>query len=98
MKTKTLRLPDEMMHALELVKKEEKIEESTAMRKLLRMGFETYVGNLYKQGKITLRAAARLLKMNQIEVINLFLDSGIKGNLDASDVLASIEYFVKQRR
>jgi len=25
-----------------------RIEESTAMRKLIRIGFETYIGNLYK--------------------------------------------------
>jgi hypothetical protein len=67
---------------------------SPAIRKLIRIGFETYVGNLYRQGKVTLREAARLLGINQIEAMNLFLDSGIKGNLDASDVLTSLERFV----
>ena len=55
-----------MMDAIELVEKEERIEESTAMRKLIRIGFETYTGNLYKQGKITLREASRLLNLSQI--------------------------------
>lgn len=86
------------MVAVEIVEKAEKVEESTAMRKLMKIGFETYVGNLYKQGKVTLREAARLLNMDQIEAMNLFLDSGIKGNLDASDVMASLERFVPQRR
>ncbi|MBI3351092.1 MAG: hypothetical protein HY036_00790 [Nitrospirae bacterium] len=94
MKTKSIRIPKEMMDAIELVEKEEKIEESIAMRKLIRIGFEAYVGNLYKQGKITLREAARHLNMNPIEAMNLFLDAGIKGNLDASDVLTSLERFV----
>ncbi|MHB8481300.1 MAG: hypothetical protein ACYDBV_00980 [Nitrospiria bacterium] len=94
MKTKSIRIPKEMMDAIELVKKEEKIEESIAMRKLIRIGFESYVGNLYKQGKITMREASRHLNMNPIEIMNLFLDAGIKGNLDASDVLASLERFV----
>jgi predicted HTH domain antitoxin len=94
MKTKSIRIPKEMMSAIEIVEREEKIEESTAMRKLMRIGFETYIGNLYKQGKITLREAARLLNMNQIEAMNLFLDAGIKGNLDASDIMASVERFV----
>jgi predicted HTH domain antitoxin len=99
MKTKSLRIPEDMMYAVKLVEKEEKIEESTAMRKLMRIGFETYIGNLYKQGKITLREAARLLNKNQIETIDLFLDAGIKGNLDASDVLTSLERFVfKQKK
>lgn len=96
MKTKSLRIPKDIMTAVEIVEKEEKIEESTAMRKLMRIGFETYIGNLYRQGKITIREAARLLGMDQIEAINLFLDSGIKGNLDASDVLTSLERFVSR--
>jgi hypothetical protein len=58
--------------------------------------FKHYIGNLYKQGKVTLREASRLLKLNQIETMNLFLDAGIKGNLDASDVLASLERFVSK--
>ncbi len=93
MKTKSLRIPKDMISAIELVEKEEKIEESTAMRKLMRIGFETYIANLYRQGKVTLREAARLLDVNQIEAINLFLDAGIKGNLNASDVLISLERF-----
>jgi len=93
MKTKSLRIPKDMISAIELVEKEEKIEESTAMRKLMRIGFETYVGNLYRQGRVTLREAARLLNVSQIEAINIFLDAGIKGNLDASDVIISLKRF-----
>jgi hypothetical protein len=93
MKTKSLRISKEMMAALDLVEKEEKIEEATAMRKLMKIGFETYVGNLYKQGKVTLREAARLLNLDQIETMNIFLDAGIKGNLEASDVMTSLQRF-----
>lgn len=85
-----------MIAAIKLVENKEKIEESTAMRKLMRIGFETYTWELYKQGKVTLREAAGLLNMNQIEVINLFLDAGIKGNLDASDVMDSLKRFVSK--
>ncbi len=95
MKTKTIRIPKDLADAIAVVEREEKIEESTAMRKLLRIGFETYVGNLYKDGKITLRKAARLLRLNQIETMNVFLDAGIKGNLEASDVLVSLDRFAK---
>ncbi len=44
--------------------------------------------------KMTLRQAAKLLNLSQIKTMNLFLDKGIKGNLDASDVLVSLERFV----
>jgi predicted HTH domain antitoxin len=94
MKTKSIRIPNDLMSAVKLVEKSEKIEEATAMRKLMRIGFETYVANLYKEGKVTLKAAAGLLKMNQIEALDLFLELGIKGNLEASDVIRSLERFV----
>ena len=93
MKTLSIRIPDDLMSALQLVGKEEKIEPSTAMRKLVRIGYESYVGNLYRQGKVTLRDAAALLNRNQIETLDLFLDAGIPGNLDATDVLTSLRRF-----
>jgi len=94
MKTKSLRISKEIMSAIALVEKQEHIEESSAMRKLIRIGFETYVGNLYKHGGITLREAARLLHVDQIEAINMFLDAGIKGNIGTSDVMVSLKRFV----
>lgn len=97
MKTKTIRIPKEIMTAIEVVEKEEKIEEATAMRKLLKIGFEFYVANLYKQGKVTLKEASQLLNVNQIEAIDIFLEAGVKGNLDASDVLVSLERFPPRR-
>ncbi len=93
MKTLSIRIPDDMMSTLLFVGKEEKVEPSTAMRKLVRIGYETYVGNLYRHGKVTLRDAAELLNLNLIETIDLFLDAGITGNLDATDVLTSLRRF-----
>jgi predicted HTH domain antitoxin len=93
MKKLSMRIPDDMMEAAQLVAKEEKIEPSTAMRKLVRIGYETYVGNLYKQGKVTLRGAASLLNLNLMENVDLLLDAGIAGNLDATDVLTSLRRF-----
>ena len=97
MKTKTIRIPKEMMEAIQLVEKQERIEESTAMRKLIRIRFEAYVGRLYREGKITLRQTSRKLHLDQVETMNLFLDAGIKGNLDASDVMASLDRFIYKK-
>jgi predicted HTH domain antitoxin len=93
MKTKSLRISREIIAAIELVEQQEHIEEASAMRKLIRMGFETYVGNLYKEGKVSLREAARLLHTDQIDAMNKFLDAGIKGNLESSDVVLSLKRF-----
>lgn len=96
MKIKSIRMPDELMDAVEMVEKEEKVEEATAIRKLLKIGYETYVANMYRFGKLSLAEAARLLSLTQIETLELFLDKGIKGNLDTTDVMHSLEKFVRR--
>lgn len=95
MKIKSIRMPDELMDAVEMVEKEEKVEEATAIRKLLKIGYETYVANMYRFGKLSLAEASRLLSLTQIETLELFLDKGIKGNLDTTDVMHSLEKFVR---
>jgi hypothetical protein len=93
MKTLSIRIPDDILSALPGVGKEEKIEPSKAMRKLVRVGYESYMGNFYRQGKVTFRDTATRLNLNQIETLALFLEAGISGNLDASDVFASLRRF-----
>jgi len=93
MKTKTIRLPDDLLKGIEVVEKEEKIEEATAIRKMLRIGFETYVSELYRDGKLSLRESAELLQRSLPETIDLFLQRGIKGNLEADDVVNSLKRF-----
>ena len=97
MKTKSIRMPDELMSAIEMVEKEEKVEEATAIRKLLRIGYEIYVANMYRFGKLSLAEASRLIGLTQIETLELLLEKGVKGNLDTGDVMYSLERFVKKR-
>lgn len=95
MKTKSIKVPHELIGAIEIVEKEEKVEEATAIRKLMRIGYETYLSNLYKYGKLSLADVSRLLGLTQIETLELLIDRGIKGNLDTADVIQSLERFVK---
>lgn len=95
MKIKSIRMPDEIIDAITVVEKEEKVEEATAIRKLIRIGYETYVANMYKFGKLSLAEASRLLGLTQVETLELFIDKGIKGNLDTADVMQAMERFVK---
>ena len=67
-----------------------------AIRKMIKTGFETYVSDLYKDGKITIREAARLLNKPISETIDLLIQRGVKGNLEASDVITSIERFLQK--
>jgi predicted HTH domain antitoxin len=88
-------MPDDLLDAITVVEKEEKIEETTAIRKLIKIGYETYISDLYKSGKLSLADVARQLGISQIEALELLLNRGVKGNLDAADIVNSLEKFAK---
>ncbi|HET6460635.1 MAG TPA: hypothetical protein VFG29_07615, partial [Syntrophales bacterium] len=58
-------------------------------------GYETYITDLYKAGKLTLTDISRYLDIGQIEALELLLNRGVKGNLDAADIMYSLEKFSK---
>ena len=90
MSVRSLRIPDDMEKAIEYVAKTEKLEKSQSLRKLTRIGFECYVAKSYEQGKLTLREAARLLKLSLSETLDLLSAMGVKGNIRASEVRESL--------
>ena len=93
MKVRTMRIPEDIERGIAYVAKAEKLETAQSLRKLARIGFESYVAEAYKGGKVTLREACELLSLSPIEVIELFLEKGVKGNIRAEDVLASLERY-----
>ncbi|MEW5803275.1 MAG: hypothetical protein AB1847_14355 [bacterium] len=93
MKVKSMRIPEDLEQAIEYVSNVEKIEKAQSLRKLARVGFEYYIAQSYREGKITLRAASNLLKLTLSETIDLFVEMGVKGNIRAQDVLASLNTF-----
>jgi predicted HTH domain antitoxin len=90
MTVKSLRIPEDMEKAIEYVAKLEKIEKSQSLRKLTRIGFECYVARSYERGKLTLREAAKLLKLPLSETIDILSEMGVKGNIGPSEVLESL--------
>jgi hypothetical protein len=88
--TKTLRLPDVLTDAVRDVGRYEQIEESTAMRKLLSMGYELYLANLYRRGTVSIRDVARRLNLSLSETIDRLRELGVSGNVTADDTLASL--------
>ncbi len=86
-----MRIPNDIDKAIVYVSSVEKIENVHSLRKLARMGFESYVTKEYKAGKLTLREASDLLGLTLSETIDLFLDMGVKGNIHAEDVMRSLE-------
>ena len=91
MKVRTIRITEDIEKGIAYVAKVEKLEAAQSLRKLARKGFESYVAEAYKHGKVTLREACELLSLSPLEVIELLLEKGVKGNIRAEDVLASLE-------
>jgi hypothetical protein len=91
MKTRTLRLPEDLAEAVRQVGTAEKIEESAAMRKLLRMGYELFLTDEYRAGRISLRSAAHRIGLSMSEAMDVFRRLGVSGNVSADDTLQSLE-------
>jgi len=91
MKVKSIRIPEEIDKAIEYVARSEKLEKTSSLRKLTRMGFEVYVAKAYERGKLTLREAADLLNLPLLEAIDLLNEMGVKGNIKAKDVLDGLK-------
>lgn len=90
MTTKTLRLPEELLAATREFGHVERIEESTAMRKLLRMGYELFLANQYRTGRMSLRDVASRMELTLSETLDVLQTMGISGNTNADDTLASL--------
>ena len=91
MTTKTLRLPDALTAAVRDVGRSEHVEESTAMRKLLRMGYELYLAEHYRHGALSLRQVAARLEVSLSEAIDRLAELGVPGNVTADDTLESLK-------
>jgi predicted HTH domain antitoxin len=78
MKVKSIRIPEEIDRAVDYVARSEKIEKTSSIRKLTRMGFELYVAKSYERGKISLREASKLLNLSLSETIDLLMETGVK--------------------
>jgi predicted HTH domain antitoxin len=93
MKVRSLRIPEDLDQAIEYVSKVEKTEKTQSLRKLARLGFEQYIAKVYREGNITLREASDLLRLTLSETIDLLAEMGVKGNIRANDVLASLNMY-----
>jgi len=91
MKVKSIRIPEEIDRAVDYVARSEKIEKTSSIRKLTRMGFELYVAKAYERGKIYLREASKLLNLSLSETIDLLMETGVKGNIRVKDVMDSLK-------
>ena len=69
----------------------EHIEEATAMRKLMTMGYELYLAGRYRNGAISLRDVAHRLDLSLSEAMDRLSELGVPGNVTADDTLQSLK-------
>jgi predicted HTH domain antitoxin len=91
MKVRSVRIPEEIDKAIDDVGRSKKLEKTSSLRRLTRLGFEVYVAKLYERGKLSPREAAHLLHLNLIETIDLLGEMGVKGNIKAKDVMEGLK-------
>ncbi|MBS7248997.1 MAG: UPF0175 family protein [Candidatus Freyarchaeota archaeon] len=95
MKTKTIRLPEEILKGIAYTAEKEDIEESTAIRKLLREGLIEYAAKLYSDGEITLGESAQLAGVSLRSMLEILLNKGIRGNITLNQQKRAIEHAKK---
>jgi hypothetical protein len=95
MKVKTLRLENGIIKAVGYRAKREVVDETTAMRQLLKLGIKEYAIQLYKEGKITLQEAADLSNVSIRMMLDILLEHGIKGNVRMDQQNNALEYIMR---
>lgn len=93
---KSLRLPDSLLKAVRHLARRERLDESTAIRKLIGMGATGYAVGLYREGKATLREAAELAEATPREMIEILLDYGVRGNVTVDRQRKAIQFILSK--
>lgn len=93
--SKTVRLPEELFRVIEHRARQEKIDESAAIRQLLALGAEGYAVELFREGKITLNEAAELAGVTLRQMIDLLQRHGVKGNVRLDQQRKALEFVSK---
>ncbi|KXA94732.1 hypothetical protein AKJ65_03620 [candidate division MSBL1 archaeon SCGC-AAA259E19] len=91
-KSKTVRLPEELLKVIERKTRTENVNESTAIRHLLFQGAEEYAVELFKGGKITLNEAAELADKTVREMVDSLVEHGVRGNLRMDQQKKALEF------
>ncbi|MFQ6137232.1 MAG: hypothetical protein ACE5PM_08640 [Candidatus Hydrothermarchaeales archaeon] len=95
MKTKTLRLPEDILKSVIYRAKREGVEESTAMRQLMKLGAIEYAVQLYRRGEITIQEAAGLSNTSVRRMLDVLLEHGVRGNITLGQQRKALDYAEK---
>lgn len=84
-----LRIDERILELVNLKSRDEYIDKSTALRKLLYKGVEDYVIELYIEGRLSIGKVAEILGKNIYDVHRILLKHGIKVEHDEKIYRAS---------
>ncbi len=93
---KGLRIPESLLKTVRELARRERLDESTAIRKLIAMGATEYAVQLYREGKVTLREAATMADTTVREMIEILLEHGVKGNVTLDQQRKAIEFVMSK--
>jgi len=93
---KSLRIPESLLKTVRELARRERLDESTAIRKLIAMGATEYAVQLYREGKVTLREAATMADTTVREMIEILLEHGVKGNVTLDQQRKAIEFVMSK--
>lgn len=94
---KRLRIPEPLLKTIRELARRERIDESTAIRKLIAMGATEYTVRQYREGKVTLREAAAIAETTVREMIEILLEHGVKGNVTIDQERKAIDFVSSKR-
>ena len=84
-----LRIDERIIELVNLKSKDEYIDKSTALRKLLYQGVEDYVIELYIEGRLSMGKVAEILGKSIYDVHKLLIKRGVKIEHDEKIIGAS---------
>jgi len=93
---KGLRIPESLLKTVRELARRERLDESTAIWKLIAMGATEYAVQLYREGKVTLREAAAMADTTVREMIEILLEHGVKGNVTLDQQRKAIEFVMSK--
>lgn len=91
----TIRAPDALVKEIEVLAKEEQLNRSTLIRRLLADAVQnkriTKALNLYKNGRISIGKAAEIAKLSIWEMLDLIAEKGLHIDYGSVELLEDIK-------
>ena len=97
-----IRVDDKLMAKVDVVCQHERVDRSTAMRKLLEEGYQSYITRMaaerYKSGKTTMSGAADEAGISMWDMQSFLVKSGFKSEYSVEDLQKEAAFLEKKKK